>query len=54
MRMIVVKNKDDSISCLPMQHNISHYQKHYNVIGTVNKQWNPHFVLKIKNYFRSR
>lgn len=51
MRMCVVRNKDNSISCLPVYNKRNYYYERYNVICFVNKLWNPFFVEKIKLYF---
>lgn len=51
MRMVVVKNKNNSVSCLPMSQSISHYVSKYNVLTIVNKQWNPYYIEKIKKHF---
>jgi len=51
MRMVVVLNKDGSVSCLPVSRSRSYYMLKYNVLCFVNKMWNPINVLNIKKYF---
>lgn len=53
MRMVIIRNKDNSVSCLPMSKSKTLYEKKYNVICYVNKMWNPYHIQKIKNYFSS-
>lgn len=52
-RMVVVRNKEGSVSCIPMANPLAHYQKKYDVVVIVNKPWNYHHVSKIKKYFGS-
>ncbi|MNV42855.1 hypothetical protein D3C71_1345530 [compost metagenome] len=50
-RMVVVRNKNGSVSCLPISKNKEYYFNKYNVIVFVNKPHNYHYVVKIKQYF---
>lgn len=49
--IVVVKNKNGSISCLPVSRSRIHYEENYNVIVFVNKMWNLYHIEKIKKYF---
>ena len=51
MRMAVIRNKDNSVSCLPMSKSKSYYERKYNVICYVNKLWNVYYVSIIKRHF---
>lgn len=51
MRIAVVRTKEGTISCLPMNQNKKHYLDRYNVVVFVNKLWNPYHINKIKKYF---
>lgn len=53
MRMVVVRNKDNSVSCLPMRGPLFRYEKH-DIVTIVNKPWNVYYSKKIKNYFNRR
>lgn len=50
-RMCIVRNKDKTVSCLPVHESKLSYYLKYEVICFANKQWNPHFVGIIKKYF---
>jgi hypothetical protein len=51
MRMVVVRYKNNSVSCLPMSKPKSYYEDKYNVVCYVNKLWNPYYIQKIKKHF---
>lgn len=51
MRIVVVKTKEGTISCLSMSQNKKYYLDRYNVVTFVNKLWNPYHVNIIKKYF---
>lgn len=52
MRMVIVRNKDNSVSCLQMVNSKEWYEQQYKVICYINKPWNIFYVDKIKKYFK--
>lgn len=54
MRMVVVKNRDNSVSCLDVLRSKSYYESKYNVVCYVNKLWNPYYISIIKRYFNKK
>lgn len=53
MRICIIRNKDGTISCLPVSKDKDYYNKKFNVVCFVNKMWNYYFVDKIKKYFNN-
>lgn len=51
MRIVVVKQNNGDISCLPMSQSKEHYENKYNVVCYVNKLCNPYYISIIKKYF---
>lgn len=51
MRMVVVRNEDNSVSCLCVSKPRGYYESKYDVICFVNRLWNPYYVSIIKKYY---
>lgn len=54
MRMCVIKNKDNTISCIPVSCSKNYYYEHFFVLCFVNKNWDIQYVNIIKRYFESK
>ena len=54
MRLVVIENKNGSVSCLQMRQPISYYNSKYKVLTVVNKEWNPYYVKRIKAYYKNK
>lgn len=51
MRLCVIRNKDLSISCLPVNKDKSCYYSKYDVVCFIKKSWNIYHIKIIKKYF---
>lgn len=53
-RIVVVRTKDGSVSCLPVSEGRAHYERYFEIVCYCNKLWNPYHVNRIKAYFSKR
>lgn len=54
MRMCIIKNGDNTISCIPVSCSKDYYYDKFNVLCFVNKRWNNYYVNIIKKYFEEK
>lgn len=54
MRMCVIKNRDNTVSCIPVSCSKEYYYEKFDVLCFVNKEWNICYVNSIKKYFESK
>lgn len=54
MRMCVIKNRDNTVSCIPVTCSKEYYDEKFEVLCFVNKTWNPYYVNSIKKYFEAK
>lgn len=54
MRICVIKNRDNTVSCIPVSCSKEYYYEHFTVLCFVNKAWDINYNNIIKRYFESK